>query len=430
MLSGQTQLRFKNEQALEAQSIKDIQNMLDHASPGTRIENYRIVLGLMFFEIRNTRRVEKLQRVVQFQRFLVIGEDKNQKGCLAAMSLSDGVNPRAIVTHMRGLNDTRGGIPEVEWCTCLQLSGLTRAGRPSKSYWAHRRTRLIYYKELLGQFNDLFPFKDQNWRAIRDVIDSRKHLLYDHDEKHELETNDPDPTHGQNDVDDSDSDDNSDNKFYTYRRPKPEHGLDPADDDDNFLHTSDPDLNDEDLDLGNDDNRPDFDNEDMHSDLDDGDDLSDLDQEPSNANDHPESDQDTLDDEENDEGDNNSPNFDVFGDLDNDMDTDEDLSEVRNARSPSPLIRSQSRNDSPEYISIDDDIDMDMDIDLPVMRKSPIRLKVEVVSPEPRVVTQADRTRLGGMKNPVDMTKDDDGPITDYIDLTEDPTTEVIELDS
>ncbi|KAI5271672.1 hypothetical protein E4T47_05031 [Aureobasidium subglaciale] len=422
MPTGQTQRRFGGlEKKFEPGDIKDIKNMLNRSSPGRKIKNYKMVLGVMLFEVNQSRYVRRLGRIVPVRRFLVLGEDNNEDGYLAAMYLTDGNKgePRLRTTHGRGLNDTRGGLPEVRWCSSLRFKGLTPAGRPSTSYTAHKRVRRACCLEVLSKFDDSKTWKEQDWHAIRNVIDSYKHLLVDDnhiDEKHDPEPDDPDPTHRQNNDKDSDSDDDFDDESYLYRRPKSEHELDSDDDDPN---SPSPDSNDGDLDLDDEDDRPNLGIEDRHSDMDDENSHhSDSGEDRFDDDDHPGSDQDRFggnnEDEEDDEEDGDIPKF--GGSRNFDMDIDEILSEARNNISPSPSVRSRSQNRSLEYILIFDDVDMD--VDSQTAHQSPVRPKIETMSPEPQTITH--RTQL------FDTTQDDS---TSYIDLTEDPIIEVIEIE-
>lgn len=168
MPTGQTQLRFGvREKALEPGSIKDIRRMLNPATRGTRIRNHKTISGHMFIEVDCVRRVKRTGRWAYVRNFLVLGEDPHEEGCVAAMYLTDGPNPQARTTHMRSVSDTRGGVPEVAWCSSLQLRGLTEYGRSSKSYTAHLSTRRRYCKRLLRPLDDHVSFDNQNWQAIQ-----------------------------------------------------------------------------------------------------------------------------------------------------------------------------------------------------------------------------------------------------------------------
>ncbi|KAI5259327.1 hypothetical protein E4T42_00044 [Aureobasidium subglaciale] len=412
MLSGQTQRRYGiHERKLEPEDIKDIKNMLDRSSAGTKIKNYKVISGLMFFEVRHRRWHKGLHQVADVRRYLVLGQDNNEEGYLAAMYLTD-LAHSAITTHGTTLKDTRGGFPEVDFCSLLQLKGLTKRGNPSKSYDAHLRTRKKFCKAVLGQLKDSLTWKSQDWKAVLDEINSCKHLLRDNDdnEKHESEADDPDPAHGRNDDDNPDSDDDSEDKFYSYRRPKSEHELD----------------SDGDLDLDVEDDRPDSDDEGNLPDLDDERNRPDSDDKDDH---HPSSREDRFDDSDHpgssnggDEDDGELPKFGGSRNLDNDMDIDEILFEVRNNLSPSPSVRSRSQNRSLGYILVDDDIDVD--VGLSAAHQSPAGPKIETMSPEPQIITH--RTRLGREPIPFDTAQDDS---TSYIDLTEDPIIEVFEIE-
>jgi hypothetical protein len=116
MPSGQTQLVFGNEAALLPESIRDVRRLLNGANPRVRIRNHRIVSGVMFLEVPHTQYVERLGRMSYVRYYLVAGEDPKEKGCVAAMYLS--VEARKLLTvHMVDLYDTRGGKPNIAWCT-------------------------------------------------------------------------------------------------------------------------------------------------------------------------------------------------------------------------------------------------------------------------------------------------------------------------
>lgn len=167
MPTGQTQLRFgEREKALEPGSIKDIGQMLNPTTRGTRIRNHKTISGHMFIETESTRRVERTGRMAYVRNYLILGEDPHEAGCVAAMYLTDGPNSLAWTTHMRSVSDTRGGVPEVSWCSSLQLRGLTKFGRPSKSYTAYLSTRRRYCKRLLRLLDDHVSFNNQDWQAV------------------------------------------------------------------------------------------------------------------------------------------------------------------------------------------------------------------------------------------------------------------------
>ncbi|KAH0260799.1 hypothetical protein KCU91_g14400, partial [Aureobasidium melanogenum] len=149
MPTGQTQRRFGlREKALEPDSIKDIREMLNPATRGTRIRNHKLISGHLFIEVDCVRKVERTDRWAYVRNYLVLGEDPHEAGCVTAMYLTDGPNPMAWTTHMKSVTDTRGGVPEVAWCSSLQLRGLTKSA-----------------------------FNNQNWQAIEQEIDRHKYLL-------------------------------------------------------------------------------------------------------------------------------------------------------------------------------------------------------------------------------------------------------------
>ncbi|KAG9661754.1 hypothetical protein KCU64_g2371, partial [Aureobasidium melanogenum] len=209
MPTGQTQLRFgPREKPLEPGSIKDIRRMLNPTTRGTKITNHRTINGIMFFEIADVRWVKRTLRLVNVRRFLVAGEDPHEEGCLAAMHLTDEAR-ELWTTHMRGVDDTRGGIPEVAWCSSLQLKRkIFPSGTVSRSYTAIRNARRDYCKELLSLFDDSTSFDNQNWQDFQNVINRHRHLLNDDGFQRRLENLDtkPDDNNDQDDPPDSDID--------------------------------------------------------------------------------------------------------------------------------------------------------------------------------------------------------------------------------
>ncbi|KAG9965470.1 hypothetical protein KCU61_g1666, partial [Aureobasidium melanogenum] len=209
MPTGQTQLRFgPREKALEPGSIKDTRRMLNPTTRGTKITNHRTINGIMFFEIADVRWVKRTPRLVNVRRFLVAGEDPHEEGCLAAMHLTDEAR-ELWTTHMRGVDDTRGGIPEVAWCSSLQLKRkIFPSGTVSRSYTTIRNARRDYCKELLSLFDDSTSFDNQNWRDFQNVINRHRHLLNDDGFQRRLENLDtkPDNNNDQDDFPDSNID--------------------------------------------------------------------------------------------------------------------------------------------------------------------------------------------------------------------------------
>ncbi|KAH0007785.1 hypothetical protein KCU78_g11588, partial [Aureobasidium melanogenum] len=211
MPTGQTQLRFgPREKALEPGSIKDIRRMLNPTTRGTKITNHRTVDGLMFFEIADVRWVRRTLRMVNVRRFLVAGEDPHEEGCLAAMHLTDEAR-ELWTTHMRGVDDTRGGIPEIAWCSSLQLKRkIFPSGTVSRSYTAIRNARRDYCKELLSLFDDSTSSDNQNWQDFQNVINRHRHLLNDDGFQRRLENLDTKPDDNDDQDDSPHSDINSD----------------------------------------------------------------------------------------------------------------------------------------------------------------------------------------------------------------------------
>ncbi|KAH0354553.1 hypothetical protein KCU81_g1116, partial [Aureobasidium melanogenum] len=210
MLTGQTQKRFgENEDPLEPRSIQDIKTMLNASGHGARIKNHKILSGIMFFEVQEERDIKRLGRKSYVRHYLVAGEDPNDEGCVAAISLSD-EERQVQTTHMSALNDTRGGISNVAWCSSLQLRRkILRNGKSSRSYTAIKTVRRDYCEALLLEFDDLVPFKNQNWQAIQNIINRHQHLLYDEDDQPRPEAVGDEP----DDDDDHDHDDYRDDDY-------------------------------------------------------------------------------------------------------------------------------------------------------------------------------------------------------------------------
>ncbi|KAH0289325.1 hypothetical protein M436DRAFT_64350 [Aureobasidium namibiae CBS 147.97] len=79
---------------------------------------------------------------------------------------------------MKELWDTRGGIPNIAWCSAFQFKRkIFRSGTNSRSYTAIRRARRDYCKELLEVFDDSLSFENQNWQAVQTIIDAHKRLF-------------------------------------------------------------------------------------------------------------------------------------------------------------------------------------------------------------------------------------------------------------
>jgi hypothetical protein len=168
MASGQTQLVYKDEEALTPRSIGDVQQMLERSRLGSQIKDYKIVSGIMFFEVTRTQYNVKRRGFTSYVRYhMVAGEDPKEKGCLVSMHLSP--EARYLITlHMSTLWDTRGGIVNVAWCTAFQFKRrILRSGNDSRSYWAIRRARRNYCKALLRLLDDCLDLESQDWQAIQ-----------------------------------------------------------------------------------------------------------------------------------------------------------------------------------------------------------------------------------------------------------------------
>jgi hypothetical protein len=167
MPTGQTQLVYKNEKALAPESIRDVQQMLKRSRLGSQIRNHRIVSGIMFFEISRDQHVRQRGWHSYVRYHLVGGEDPKDEGCIAAMHLSP-VAGELITLHMKGLWDTRGGNPNVAWCTAFQFQRkIFPSGTNSCSYTAIKDARVTYCKDLLRLFDESVDFERQNWQAVQ-----------------------------------------------------------------------------------------------------------------------------------------------------------------------------------------------------------------------------------------------------------------------
>lgn len=167
MPTGQTQKVYENEKVLAPESIRDVHRMLDGSNLRVQIRKYKILSGLMFFEVPHAQYIERLGRMSYVRHFLVVGEDPQEKGCIAASYLGPEAQ-RLYTLHMKDLNDTRGGKRNIAWCTALQLQRkIFPSGTNSRSYTAITDVRTAYCKELLKALNDRVAFENQNWRAVQ-----------------------------------------------------------------------------------------------------------------------------------------------------------------------------------------------------------------------------------------------------------------------
>lgn len=87
---------------------------------------------------------------------------------------------------MRSVDDTRGGIAEVAWCSSLQLKRkILPSGTVSRSYTAIRNARRDYCKELLNRLDDFKTFRQSEvagcpgmsrivlYRGLSDILQER-----------------------------------------------------------------------------------------------------------------------------------------------------------------------------------------------------------------------------------------------------------------
>jgi hypothetical protein len=463
MPSGQTQKVYgHNEKVLAPESIGDIHRMLGESRLTSQIRNYKIVSGVMFFELSRAQWISRRGGYTTYFRYhMVAGEDPNEKGCLVSMHLSP-VAQYLITLHMSVFWDTRGGIPNVAWCSAFQFKRkIFPSGTNSRSYTAIRRARRDYCKDLLKSFDDSKAFENQDWQAVRvcrgphtpqyladktqNVIKGRKELFEDcrceqcRAERHEAREDggdghddDPDtgPDHNRPDdfgLDDDDDDDSNDNPG-----PHPGHNdNDGGDDDDNddddgfdwrherdLLRRHDP-LNSE---VEN--------NEDDM--LDHGRDLMNM--------------EDAMNED--------------YNMVDDTNDSDETHSNRYHDRSQSPTFVPHSRQTSPETTDPvvenghnDDMFDIDLgdisdiepdgtsDMNIarrtrsPTMPESPVRPKIEPkLEPEAEITNDIGNTRSTRTYDLIDLTEDDESTssgssIMEVIELTEDSGTNVVDSD-
>jgi hypothetical protein len=427
MPGGQTQLVFGNEAALVPESIRDVRRLLDGANPRVRIRNHRIVSGVMFLEVPHTQYVERLGRMSYVRYYLVAGEDPKEKGCIAAMYLS--VEARKLLTvHMVDLYDTRGGKPNIAWCTAFQFKrAITPAGFDTRAYSPIIRARRNYCWNLLKKFDDSISFRNQNWQAIQvgysshttryranklqKEIDDHRKFFRECRDRHRIR-----PVEAGADEDDSDDqDDNPDPGLRQHRRIDNE--SDEDDEPNGHDHHPRPDPND------NDDNGDDDDDDD-----DDDADEFDLRRElgllrrRSAPDPGPENTENDMQDDFRDRinmGDDLNGEFDIQDDIDQDHDMMDHLDD----RSQSPFFVPHSRQTSI-------DIDRMSSQRSPKRLDSPIQPKLEPkVEPEEEVMTQPGYIRPRHIWDPIDLTEDSDESMGDgsstmeVIELTEDSDT-------
>ena len=146
--------------------------MLGESRLTSQIRKYRTVSGLMFFEVSRAHWIERRGYAPYFRYHLVAGEDPTEKGCLVSMHLSRRAQ-YLIPLHMKSMWDTRGGIPNIAWCSAFQFKRkIFPSETNSRSYSAVRRARRDYCKELLRVFDDSLSFENQNWQAIQVCLGS------------------------------------------------------------------------------------------------------------------------------------------------------------------------------------------------------------------------------------------------------------------
>lgn len=460
MPSGQTQKVYgHNETALAPESIGDIHRMLGESRLTSQIRNYKIVSGVMFFELSRAQWIRRRGYTPYFRYHIVAGEDPNEKGCLVSMHLTH--RARYLITlHMSNFWDTRGGIPNVAWCSAFQFKRrIFPSGTNSRSYTAIRRARRDYCKDLLKLFDDAVAFENQNWQAIRvchgphapqyladriqNVIKGRRELFEDckcdqcRAERHEARADDndghdddPDAGPDHNRPDDFGLDDDEDNDPNDNPGSRPGHNSNDGDDDDddddgfdwrnerNLLRRHDP------LNAKVENNEDDM--------LDDDRDLMNM--------------EDSMNED--------------YHMVDDTNDSDETRSNRYDDRSQSPTFIPHSRQTSPEttHLAIENGhIDGMSDIDLgdisdieldgtsnmktarrtrsPTMPDSRVQPKLEPkLEPEPEVMNHAGNTRSRRTYDLIDLTEDDESTrsgssIMEVIDLTEDSDTNVVDSD-
>jgi hypothetical protein len=429
MVSGQTQLVYTDEEALSPRSIEDVKQMLDRSELGSQIRHYKIVSGIMFFEVTRTQYNVKRRGFTSYVRYhLVTGEDPMEKGCLVSMHLS----PEAqylITLHMSTLWDTRGGIVNVAWCTAFQFKRrILSSGNDSRSYWAIRKARRNYCKALLRLLDDSLDLENQDWQAIQVCAGSHTTLYLAN--KYQKEIDDHKKLFEEC-------------KHYRHRNRSVEPGADDDDDqDDDPGHDFDqrrlaagP---------GEDDELADHNGQDWRTRLNRLRRDRQLDPEPENDDeDAPDDDPDRFEIEEI-----TSAGFGMQAAIDEDLDMEDNLDEDRfdypDDRSSSPFIP-HSRQTSPETIRHPNDIGNLSEIDIDdfsgiknnrtVNTRSSTRLDSLEVKLEPKVEPEEEAmaqiqyrfTRPIRTHDLIDLTEDTDDStrggtsILEMIDLIEDP---------
>jgi hypothetical protein len=404
MASGQTQLVYKDEEALTPRSIGDVQQMLERSRLGSQIKDYKIVFGIMFFEVTRTQYNVKRRGFTSYVRYhMVAGEDPKEKGCLVSMHLS----PEAqylTTLHMKDLWDTRGGIVNVAWCTAFQFK---RSVYDSRSYWAIRKARRNYCKALLRLLDASLDLENQDWQAIRvcagshttaylanryqKVIDDHKKLFQEcRRYRHRDQSVEP----GADDSDDHDDDPDHDSDQRRLADAGPDEDDGPNEHSDN--HGPGP--NDSDDDDGND--------QDWRTQLNRLRRDRQHDFEPENNEDNSPDDEPNL--------------LDTQDDIDKDFNMEEDIH--GDDRSSSPVFVPHSRQTSPETIMHPNDRENLSEVNSEDFSEIDIKLEPKVEPEE----TEHHFARHEQTHNVIDLTEDSDestsgGSSTmEVIDLTED----------
>jgi hypothetical protein len=168
MRGGRKQKHFNNEEALEPETIKDVQDLLAGRVPSVKVKHHRVISGIMFLE------ADVLNGLIWDDWcFLIAGENPKDHGCVVATRLhTDKVtgarNGIAETTHGKQLNDTEGGIKYTKWCSSLQFQrGLTPTGRQSPTVTRIEQAREIFSRQLLELFKEPGSFKNQNWQRVQ-----------------------------------------------------------------------------------------------------------------------------------------------------------------------------------------------------------------------------------------------------------------------
>ncbi|THV67746.1 hypothetical protein D6D29_09666 [Aureobasidium pullulans] len=427
MRGGRKQKHFNNEEALEPETIKDVQDLLAGRVPSVKVKHHRVISGIMFLE------ADVLNGLIWDDWcFLIAGENPKDHGCVVATRLhTDKVtgarNGIAETTHGKQLNDTEGGIKYTKWCSSLQFQrGLTPTGRQSPTVTRIEQAREIFSRQLLELFKEPGSFKNQNWQRVQSIIDNYQDLLHLNGNprvpagffkiqryridrpRRQVQNRNPGPEPQPEPGNESVSEPEPEPRPRDDDEPRPDYN-DSSSDDDDF----------------NDDHRPHGGSRFRQPDSDIEDERRSPDRERTVIE---------VEDEQ--------PARVIIVDYD-DSDNDQDLMDIRRAnsdshdeRSPRSSFAAASSIVSPERPTTSttqpeyDDEEVDMNVDRPTTLNSRSPSEIGDTSPGPRTMTTPDPNKPGSKTNPFDITNvsdvdgDDDDMIILYHEIKADPTEE------